>query len=105
MPRGRSPVRVRRRARPLGPHRVSAPNATNGRVARAAPEGDHPMLGFIQKLFDQNDREVKRLENEVVQRTNDLEDAMAALPDLAVAFADLRRRHLEDGETLDDLMP
>jgi preprotein translocase subunit SecA len=63
------------------------------------------MLGFIQKLFDQNDREVKRLENEVVQRTNDLEDAMAALPDLAVAFADLRRRHLEDGETLDDLMP
>ncbi len=63
------------------------------------------MLGFIQKLFDQNDREVKRLENEVVQRTNDLEDAMAALPDLAVAFADLRRRHVEDGETLDALMP
>ena len=30
------------------------------------------MFGFIQKLFDQNDREVKRLENEVVARTNAL---------------------------------
>jgi preprotein translocase subunit SecA len=42
------------------------------------------MFGFIQKLFDQNDREVKRLEsNEVVARVNALEAETKALPDLA----------------------
>ncbi|MDF1523832.1 MAG: preprotein translocase subunit SecA, partial [Trueperaceae bacterium] len=63
------------------------------------------MLGFIQKLFDQNDREVNRLESEVVAKTNALEAAMEALPDLAATFAELKRRHLEGGEPLDGLMP
>ncbi len=63
------------------------------------------MFGFIQKLFDQNDREVKRLESGVVSRVKALEDEYEALPDLAEAFAALRRRHLEGGESLDDLLP
>ena len=63
------------------------------------------MFGFIQKLFDQNDREVKRLENEVVARVNALEAEYEKVPDLAAAFAELRRRHLEGGESLDALMP
>jgi preprotein translocase subunit SecA len=63
------------------------------------------MFGFIQKLFDQNDREVGRLENEVVRKTNDLEARMAELTDLPAAFAELRRRHLGGGEALDALLP
>ena len=41
------------------------------------------MLGFVNKLFDTNDREVKKLQNEVVAATNALESKMEALPDLA----------------------
>jgi len=63
------------------------------------------MFGFIQKLFDQNDREVKRLESGVVSRVKALEAEYEALPDLAEAFAELRRRHLEGGESLDALLP
>ena len=63
------------------------------------------MLGFIQKMFDQNDREVKRLDQEVVARVNGLEDEMGQLDDLAQAYAVLRRRHLEGGETLSQLLP
>ena len=63
------------------------------------------MLGFVNKLFDTNDREVKKLQNEVVAATNALESKMEALPDLAAAYADLRKRHQEGGESLDSLMP
>ncbi|QRN80629.1 MAG: preprotein translocase subunit SecA, partial [Nocardiopsis sp. BM-2018] len=63
------------------------------------------MFGFIQKLFDQNDREVRRLENEVVARVNALEADLESVTDLAAAFAELRRRHLEGGESLDALLP
>jgi preprotein translocase subunit SecA len=63
------------------------------------------MLGFIQKLFDQNDREVKRLGQEVVARVNALEDETAKVPDLAEAFAVVRRRHLEGDEALAQLLP
>ncbi|MFO8150277.1 MAG: preprotein translocase subunit SecA, partial [Trueperaceae bacterium] len=63
------------------------------------------MFGFIQKMFDQNDREVSRLDSEVVRRTNDLEQPAADTPDLPAAFAELRRRHQEGEETLDALMP
>ncbi len=63
------------------------------------------MLGFVQKLFDNNDREVKRLENEVVARVNDLEPEIQKLDDLAAAFAQLKRRHLEGEEPLEDLLP
>ncbi|MDA0700597.1 MAG: preprotein translocase subunit SecA, partial [bacterium] len=63
------------------------------------------MFGFIQKLFDQNDREVSRIESDVVRRTNELEARMAELTDLPAAFAELRRRHQGGGESLDALLP
>ena len=63
------------------------------------------MFGFFQKLFDHAEREVKRLEAEVVARTNALEDKTEQIDDLAAAYAELRRRHNEGGESLDDLLP
>ncbi len=63
------------------------------------------MLGFVQKLFDNNEREVKRFENEVVARVNALEPEVEKLEDLAAAYAELRRRHQEGDESLDALMP
>ena len=63
------------------------------------------MFGFVQKLFDNNDREVRRLQNEVVARVNALEPEVEKLEDLAEAYAKLRRRHQEGGESLDALLP
>ena len=63
------------------------------------------MLGFVQKLFDNNDREVKRLENEVVEQVNSLEGEVEKIDDLAAAFAALKRRHLEGEESLETLLP
>jgi preprotein translocase subunit SecA len=63
------------------------------------------MLGFVQKLFDNNDREVKRLENEVVEQVNSLEPEVQNIDDLAAAFAALKQRHLEGEESLEDLLP
>ncbi|HZJ10310.1 MAG TPA: preprotein translocase subunit SecA, partial [Trueperaceae bacterium] len=63
------------------------------------------MVGFVQKLFDNNEREVKRIRNDVVAAVNALEPKAEALPDLVEAYAELRRRHQEGGESLDDLLP
>jgi preprotein translocase subunit SecA len=63
------------------------------------------MLGLLTRLFDTNDRDVKRIEREVVQAVNALEPKMQGLDDLKAAYAELRRRHLELGETLDALLP
>ena len=63
------------------------------------------MLGFLNKIFDNNDREVKKLERGVVEAVNALEPEMKEIPNLAEAYAALKKRHLEDGESLDDLMP
>ncbi len=63
------------------------------------------MLGFVQKLFDNNEREVKRLQAEVVSRVNDLEAQMEGIDDLAAAYAALRRRHVEGAEELEALLP
>ena len=63
------------------------------------------MFGFIQKMFDNNDKEVKRLEREVINATNSLESKMKDIPNLAEAYAELRKRHLEGGESLEKLMP
>ncbi|MDR9390523.1 MAG: preprotein translocase subunit SecA [Trueperaceae bacterium] len=62
------------------------------------------MLGFLQKMFDGNDREVGRLENEVVGAVNALEADMEAVDDLVAAYAALRARR-EGGETLEALLP
>ncbi|MEJ2356796.1 MAG: preprotein translocase subunit SecA [Deinococcales bacterium] len=63
------------------------------------------MLGFVQKLFDNNDREVRKLENDVIGRVNDLEPEVQKIDDLAAAFAALKRRHLEGEESLETLLP
>jgi preprotein translocase subunit SecA len=63
------------------------------------------MFGFVQKLFDNNDKEVKRIEREIVAATNALEPKMKEIPNLAEAYAELKKRHLEGGETLEKLMP
>jgi preprotein translocase subunit SecA len=63
------------------------------------------MFGFVNKLFDSNDKEVRKLEREVVAATNALEPKMKEIPDLAAHYAGLKKRHLEGGESLADLMP
>ena len=63
------------------------------------------MLGFVQKLFDNNDREVKRIQMEAVRAANALEERTEQVADLAAAYAALRRRHAEGGESLDALLP
>src|SRR5690554_4780489 len=63
------------------------------------------MFGFIQKMFDNNDREVRRLEKDVVARVNALEDESGRIEDLAAAFMALRQEHVEGGRSLDDLLP
>jgi len=63
------------------------------------------MLGFVQKLFDNNEREVKRLQADVVGRVNDLESRMEQVDDLAAAYDELRKRHVEGGEDLETLLP
>ena len=63
------------------------------------------MLGFVQKLFDNNDREVKRIQLEAVRAANALEERTEQVADLAAAYAALRRRHAEGGESLDALLP
>ncbi len=61
------------------------------------------MLGFLNKLFDNNDKEVRKIEKEIVSAVKELEPSMQALPDLPAAYAELRQRY-KDGETLEDLM-
>ncbi len=64
------------------------------------------MFKWLAKLGgDSSEREVKKL-SEVVERVNALEPDVQALPDeaLRAQTAELRRR-LQDGETLDDLLP
>ena len=63
------------------------------------------MFGFLNKVFDNNDREVRKLERDIVAATNALEPEMGKLDDLVAAYNALRKRHLEGGETLEDLMP
>ena len=63
------------------------------------------MFGFINKLFDNNDREVRKIESNIVAAVNALEPKMQEVPDLVAAYAEIRKRHLEGGESLDDLMP
>ena len=63
------------------------------------------MLGFLQNIFDNNDRDVRRLEGEVVAAVNSLEEKSQNLDNLAEEFSVLKRRHLEGGETLETLLP
>ncbi|MEX2502366.1 MAG: preprotein translocase subunit SecA, partial [Trueperaceae bacterium] len=61
------------------------------------------MIQLFQKMFDRNDKEVSRLEKQVVGAVNALEAEMEELDDLEAAFGALRERHLQ-GESLEELM-
>jgi len=63
------------------------------------------VLQFLKQKFDRNAREIKRL-GEIVQRINSLEPDCQKLSDAELrSKTDEFRRRLNDGETLDDLLP
>ena len=64
------------------------------------------MLGFLKKLFgDDNENEIRRME-EYVERINSLEPSMQKLSDVSLAAKTVEfRQRLENGETLDLLLP
>ncbi|WP_291431515.1 preprotein translocase subunit SecA [Deinococcus sp.] len=62
------------------------------------------MFRVLNKLFDNNQRDVAQIVKTVVQPVNALEEETMKVEDLAAAFMDLRRRVQEGGETLDDVV-
>ena len=64
------------------------------------------MLGFLKKMFgDDNENEIRRME-EYVERINSLESSMQKLSDASLAAKTVEfRQRLENGETLDLLLP
>ncbi|MFC4426108.1 preprotein translocase subunit SecA [Deinococcus navajonensis] len=62
------------------------------------------MFRVLNKVFDNNQRDVQRIIKTVVEPVNALEQETMQVEDLAAAFMDLRRRVQEGGETLDDVM-
>ena len=62
------------------------------------------MLGFLNKLFDNNAKDVSKLQRDVVAKVNALEPQIKDTPDLAAAFAKLRER-VGNGESLDAVLP
>ena len=63
------------------------------------------MLGIINKLFDNNAKDVAKLQKDVVSKVNALESEMEKLATehLAEEFGKLKLRH-KDGEALEKLM-
>lgn len=63
------------------------------------------MLPFLSKLFDTNEREIKRL-TATVQQINELEPKMQKLKDGDFAKkTDALRKRVEKGESLENLLP
>ncbi len=62
------------------------------------------MLGILNKLFDNNARDVAKLQRDLVARVNALEPEVQQMKDLAAEFAKLRER-VQGGESLDSVMP
>jgi len=64
------------------------------------------LFGFLKKLFgDDNENEIRRMQ-EYVERINALEPAMKKLSDASLAAKTVEfRQRLEDGETLELLLP
>ncbi|MGE5404685.1 MAG: preprotein translocase subunit SecA, partial [Candidatus Saccharibacteria bacterium] len=63
------------------------------------------VLGFIKNLLDDNKREVKKL-SKIVDIINSLEPEMQALTDAELSAKTVEfRSRLEEGETLDDILP
>ena len=68
-------------------------------------EGEVSVLGFIKKIFDENSKEIKKLEKKV-QVINSLEEQMESLTDeeLKNKTAEFKSRY-HSGESLDSLLP
>ncbi len=64
------------------------------------------MFGFLKKIFgDDNENEIRRMQ-EYVDRVNELEPALKKLSDASLAAKTVEfRKRLEDGETLELLLP
>ncbi|TSA87238.1 preprotein translocase subunit SecA [Deinococcus detaillensis] len=62
------------------------------------------MFRVLNKMFDNNQRDVQRLIKTVVQPVNALEEETKQIEDLAAAFSALRTRVIEGGESLDDVL-
>ncbi len=64
------------------------------------------MFSFIQKMFDNNERDVRRIEKDIIAAVNALEPKLKDVDDLAAEYAKLRERYNGgEGETLTELMP
>ncbi len=62
-------------------------------------------MGFIEWLFDPNEREIRKI-RKVVKKINDFEESMKSRSDEELhALTDKFRQRLQDKETLDDLLP
>ncbi|PNY80565.1 preprotein translocase subunit SecA [Deinococcus koreensis] len=62
------------------------------------------MFRVLNKLFDNNQRDVAQIVKTIVQPVNALEEETMKVEDLAAAFMELRRRVQEGGESLDDVI-
>ncbi|GGK91629.1 preprotein translocase subunit SecA [Deinococcus radiotolerans] len=62
------------------------------------------MFRVLNKMFDNNQRDVAQIIKTIVQPVNALEEETQKVEDLAAAFMDLRRRVTEGGESLDDVV-
>ncbi len=62
------------------------------------------MFRVLNKMFDNNQRDVARLIKTVVQPVNALEEETQKIENLAEAFMALRERVIQGGESLDDVM-
>lgn len=62
------------------------------------------MFRVLNKMFDNNKRDVERIIKTVVQPVNALEEEMQKVTDLSSNFMELRRQHLEEDRSLDDLI-
>ncbi|WP_102126623.1 preprotein translocase subunit SecA [Deinococcus planocerae] len=62
------------------------------------------MFRVLNKVFDNNQRDVQRIVKTVVQPVNALEEETTRVENLAEAFMALRKRVQEGGESLDDVL-
>ncbi|MBZ9712096.1 preprotein translocase subunit SecA [Deinococcus multiflagellatus] len=62
------------------------------------------MFRVLNKMFDNNQRDVAQIVKTIVQPVNALEEETQKIEDLAAAFMNLRRRVQEGGESLDDVV-
>ncbi len=94
-------------------HHAAARAVRPSRPAGAPRPGGTPLcpewftlsMAFLKSIFDGNEREVARLRR-TVAATNELEPAMSALDDAALAAKTVEfRERLANGEPLEDMLP